>query len=79
MDLMFDNREFCYLVAINVNTRKLWFAQTSFNKNTVQNADEMNEADFEKAAKSMKSASSVKIALGKILKDNKQERRKRSH
>jgi len=28
IDLMFENRQFCYLIAINVNTRKLWVEPT---------------------------------------------------
>ena len=29
IDLMFENRKYCYLVAININTRKLWVEPTN--------------------------------------------------
>ena len=41
IDLMFENRKYCYLIAININTRKLWVENTN-----IKTSDD----DFERAA-----------------------------
>ena len=51
IDLMFENRKYCYLIAININTRKLWVEPTNverkndptINKEIKENNDRINE------------------------------------
>ena len=75
IDLMFENKEYCYLVAININTRKIWVEKTNFEPPPI--AEEQTEEQFAKLAKaSMKNAKStenIKRALEKILAKMKKE------
>ena len=41
IDLMFENRIYCYLVAININTRKLWVEPTNIER---KNDNETNKS-----------------------------------
>ncbi|MBR4618367.1 MAG: hypothetical protein IKO49_03585, partial [Bacilli bacterium] len=66
IDLMFENKQFCYLVAININTRKLFVEPTNFNLET--NENETNEDFINKAKESLKSSENVKLALQNIMK-----------
>ena len=76
IDLMFENKEFCYLVAININTRKIWVEKTNFEPPPT--SEEQSEEQFAKLAKvSMKNAKStenIKRALEKILEKMKKEK-----
>ena len=69
MDLMFENKEFCYLVLININTRKLWVEETSFN---IPLKEDETDEQFTKRAKELiknnkKSTENIKQALENIL------------
>ena len=54
IDLMFENKQYCYLVAININTRKLWVESTALNIET--NDEESNDDFMNKAKQTLKSS-----------------------
>ena len=75
IDLMFENHnKYVYLVAININTRKLWVEQT--NLDIKPNEDEIEDENDEKYIKRVKqemknggkSAENVKLALERMIK-----------
>ena len=56
IDLMFENRKYCYLVAININTKKLWVEPTNIKINHVEDESEQQfEARITHDQKSAKS------------------------
>ena len=65
IDLMFENRKYCYLVAININTRKLWVEPTNIKINHVENE---TEQEFEaRITKNMKYSTSYLQALQTMM------------
>ena len=66
IDLMFENRKYCYLVAININTRKLWVEPTNVKIN-VTNADEDDEKIEYRIIDQMKSSTLFIDALQQMI------------
>jgi len=70
IDLMFENKMLCYLIMININTRKLWVELTNMKEEDIKNEENKNEIiDEEKLNKIQQKTSSAYInALKKIMK-----------
>lgn len=69
IDLMFENQEYCYLVMININTRKLWVEQTNY-------PSELANLTFEQNIYYDKPKSSINIinALERIIENMKTQK-----
>ena len=76
IDLMFENRKYCYLVAININTRKLWVECTNLIKINLKKNDNETDEDFKerlekayeaKITKEMKSTENYLKALQTMM------------
>ena len=69
VDLMFENMTYCYLVMININTRKLWVIETNFNKPTEEDIQNLSDEELKKKInKSMKSSESIINAMNRLIK-----------
>ena len=73
IDLMFENHnQYVYLVAININTRKLWVEPTKINEKVNDDEDEDEEKYIKRVKKELKnggkSAENVKNALANMMK-----------
>ena len=66
IDLMFENKELCYLVATNINTRKLWVESTNI-KALPTNDEESIDEYMKKAKESLKSSENVMRALERMI------------
>ena len=67
IDLMFENRKYCYLIAININTRKLWVELTNIDIDE-NDLNETHDDDFEKRIiNKMKDSKSYVNALKRII------------
>jgi len=70
IDLMFENKIICYLVCININTRKLWVELTNMTEEDIENEENKNEIKDEQRLKKIqqKTTSAYINALKKIMK-----------
>ena len=66
IDLMFENRKLCYLVAININTRKLWVEPT--NIKIVENDTDDDQTLEYKIIEQMKNSKVYIDALQQMIK-----------
>ena len=68
-DLMFENMTYCYLVMININTRKLWVIQTNFAKPTEDDLQNLSDEELKKKIREgMKSSESIINAMNQLMK-----------
>ena len=68
-DLMFENMIYCYLVMININTRKLWVIETNFVKPTKDSLQNLSEEELKRNIKQgMKSSESIIHAMNQLIK-----------
>ena len=68
-DLMFENMTYCYLVMININTRKLWVIQTNFTKPTEDELQNLSNEELKKKIREgMKSSESIINAMNQLIK-----------
>ncbi|MDY4849037.1 MAG: hypothetical protein SO176_02090, partial [Bacilli bacterium] len=69
VDLMFENMTYCYLVMININTRKLWVIETNFVKPTKDSLQNLSEEELKRNIKEgMKSSESIIHAMNQLIK-----------
>ena len=78
IDLMFENRTFCYLVAININTKKLWVRPTNvIEKIELEKKENDDDDEFQerldkayevRITKEMKSTKNYLKALNDMIK-----------
>ena len=67
-DLMFENMTYCYLVMININTRKLWVIQTNFTKPTEDDLQNLSDEELKKKIREgMKSSESIIQAMNQLI------------
>ena len=68
VDLMFENMTYCYLVMININTRKLWVIETNFVKPSNEDIQNLSEEELKRIIKEgMKSSESIIHALNQLI------------